>query len=216
MLKMPSVLGQLSLPPQPGNTRFRPPWSCGWAEGCEGTLRTFNGSVDEDDTAHGGGSAATPGDPVEQTALLAEKAMGSQAGLAAGAPRPAARRHPCVPALGHGGAGHPSVLVSGSGLATSSQGRGCPPAKGGHGIVQQHMPRLRHHSLLAARCQGQMVWVLGAGRMGPGCSDTAWSDKEHCVLLSNLVPTHHPPHSIPRAKLLQGIWVPSWGLPSTG
>ena len=169
-----------------------PPQPCGWAE-CWDTPRTFDGGVDEDDTAHGGGGAAASGGPVEQAALLAEEAAGSQAGLAAGAPRPAARRHPRqrrVPALGHGGAGHPGVPASGSGLAASSRGRGCPLAGGGHGIVQQHMPGLGHRSLLAARCRGRLAWVLGAGRTGPGRSGTAWGDKELCDPLSSPVPSH--------------------------
>lgn len=158
-------------------------WPCRWAGGWEGTPRTFDGGVDEDDAAHGGSGTADPGGPIEQAALLAEEAAGSQAGLAAGAPRPAARRHPRqrrVPALGHGGAGHPGVPASGSGLAVSSRGWGCPPAGEGHGIVQQHMPGLGHRSLLAGRCWGRLAWVLGAGRMGPGRSVTAWGDKELC------------------------------------
>jgi len=144
---------------------------CGWAGGQEGTPRTFDGGVDEDDAAHGRGGAADPDGPVEQAALLAEQAAGGQAGLAAGAPRPAARRHPRqrrVPALRHACAGHPSVPASGSALATSSRGWGCPPAGGGHGIVQRLMPGLRHRLPLSSA-------MAGPAGAGAGCwQDGSW------------------------------------------
>lgn len=90
----------------------------------------------------------------------------------------------------------------------SSRDQGCPSAGGGHGIVQQHIPELRHCSLLAVRCWGQLVQVLDAGRTGPGHSYTTWGDKElrdPSQALSPLIPQQSG------GQTAAGSWVLPWG-----